>query len=449
MTNAIKIKRGLNIKLEGEPQKNRVEVPAETYAVKPTDFIGVFPRLLVQEGDEVKAGTPLFCDKQHEEILFTSPVSGWVQAVVRGEKRVLEEIQVKAGKTIEYEDFGIADIPRLTREQAIEKLLKSGLWPCIRQRPYSIVANPNDKPKAIYISTFDSAPLAPDYAFMIQQSLKKFQMGLDVLAKLTDSPIHLGINSESSNYNEFALLPHTQTHVFKGKHPVGNVGVQIHHTLPINKGETVWVVNPQDVVLIGNLFTTGHYDASIWVAVAGSQVQKPQYYATLKGACVSSFLKNNLKSDHTRVISGNVLTGKQISPNGYLGFYHHQLTAIPEGDHYDFLGWASLGVKKYTAGNTFLSAWIRNRKWNLDTNLNGGHRSLVMTGQYERVFPMDIMPMQLIKACIIEDVDLMEKLGIYEVDEEDFALCEFIDASKTEIQQIIRKGLDLVRKEMS
>ena len=446
MASTIRIKKGLNIKLIGEAKKEISSIDNFDYAIKPTDFIGVFPRLLVKEGDLVKAGTPLFIDKYRENIIFTSPVSGRIEEISRGDKRVLEEIRIKSDDRPEFEDFGKADVAKTSRDEIIEKLLKSGAWPMIRQRPYSIIANPTDTPRGIYISGFDSSPLAPDYAMIVKEDLSDFQIGIDVLAKLAGSPVKLGLPGGKS---DFPKVSNTDITYFYGPHPAGNVGIQIHNTFPINKGDIVWVVNLHDVLIIGRLFTKGIFDTSVIIPITGSEVKNPKYFKTFKGASIQPFVKNNLKEGLLRFISGNVLTGNRIKPNGYLGFYHNQFSVIPEGNYHEFFGWALPGFNKFSFSKSFF-AWLNpNLSYRLDTNFHGAERAYVMTGQYEKVFPMDIYPMQLIKACLAENIELMENLGIYEVDEEDFALVEFIDTSKTEVQYIIRKGLDLIRKEMS
>ncbi len=446
MANTIRIKKGLNINLIGEAKKEISAIDARFYAIKPTDFIGVFPRLMVKEGDSVKAGTPLFIDKYRENIIFTSPVSGIIEEISRGDKRVLEEIRIKSGDQPEFEDFGKSVISETGREAIIEKLLKSGVWPVIRQRPYSIIANPVDTPKGIYVSGFDTSPLAPDYSLIVKESVSDFQAGIDVLAKLAGAPVKLGL---PGGKNDFPKVSNTDITYYEGPHPAGNVGIQIHKTNPINKGEIVWVVNLQDVIIIGKLFTKGIYDASVIIPLCGSEVKIGKYFKMYKGASARALVKNNLTGGTLRIISGNVLTGTRIKSDGYLGFYHNQFTVIPEGNYYEFLGWALPGLNKFSFSKSFASFLTPNRKYRLDTNFHGAERAYVMTGKYEQVFPMDIYPMQLIKACLAENIDLMENLGIYEVDEEDFALVEFIDTSKTEIQHIIRKGLDLIRKEMS
>jgi Na+-transporting NADH:ubiquinone oxidoreductase subunit A len=446
MAETIKIKKGLNINLLGKAQHKITEVKPDDFALKPTDFNGVFPRLLVKEGDKVKAGTAIFCDKYRDEIVFTSPVSGKVAEIKRGDKRVLLEICIQADPETAYEDFGKQEAASLDREELVKKMLQSGVWPMVRQRPYNVIANPADTPDAIFISGFDSAPLAPDYGFTLKDELAQFQAGINVLARLTKGNVHIGIPEAG---HPLAGIKNAEITCFEGPHPAGNIGIQIHHIRPINKGDIIWTVNPQDVVIIGRLFTRGVYDATITIALAGSEVKDPHYFRTLKGVSVKKLLGDDAKNSDVRIISGNVLTGTKINHNGYLGFYHHHFTLIPEGNYFEFFGWALPGLKKFSFSKTFFSWAHGKREYQLDTNLHGGVRSYVMTGIYEKVLPMDVLPMQLIKACLIEDIELMEKLGIYEVDEEDFALVEFIDTSKTEIQSIIRKGIDLVRKEMS
>jgi len=451
MSDRIKIKRGLNIKLKGSAEKIFVKAEkAELFGVKPTDFHGLIPKLAIKVGDLVKAGSVLFYDKNQPEIKLTSPVSGVVQTINRGERRRILEVIVKPDEGIEYEDFKQENPAELPREKIIEKLLDSGLWPSIRQRPYHIIANPEKTPKSIFISAFDTAPLAPDYDFVVKGMGKEFQVGIDALSKLTEGKVHVNVDSEYPPSLVFTRAQGIQINKFKGPHPAGNVGTQIHYIDPVNKGELVWTISPQDVIAIGRLFLTGHYDASRIVALAGSEVLKPKYFKTLAGSCIRSITENNiLDRGQIRYISGNVLTGTRVTKNGFLGYYDSQITLIPEGDQHEFLGWLSPGFNKFSLSRSFWSWLFPRKKYRIDSNLKGGNRALMITGSFEKVFPMDILPMQLLKAIVVEDIDLMEKLGIYEVVDEDFALCEFVDTSKTEIQEIVRNGLDLMIKEMS
>lgn len=443
----IKVKKGLDIHLVGEASKTVVPLSPRTFASKPIDFIGLFPKVLVQEGDEVKAGTPLYHDKSRDQIRFTSPVSGKVQEIRRGEKRLLLEIIVEADDKIEYINFGKADPSSLSREQVTEKLLQSGLWPLIRQRPYSIIANPANNPKAIFIPAFDTAPLAPDYNFIVEGQAEAFQTGIDALRKLTSGKVHLNVYDTPSTSQVFLETKGVEINRFSGPHPTGNVSTQVSRLDPINKGEVIWYLRPQEVLMIGRLFLTGKYDATKLYALTGSMILKPAYYKTLNGACILDMISGNRVGGSPRYISGNVLTGSRIAPDGYAGCYDSQITVIPEGDYSEFFGWALPGFDKFSFYSQFFAPLFPKKKYKLDTNFHGGERAFVMTGKYEKVFPFDIYPMQLIKAIMVEDIDLMENLGIYEIDHEDFALVEFIDTSKTEIQSIVRKGLDFLRIE--
>ena len=342
-----------------------------------------------------------------------------------------------------YEEFAKPDLTKVSREELVELLLKAGLWPMIVQRPYGVIADPNDKPKAVFISAFDSAPLAPDYAYALRGEERNLQAGIEVMRKLTDGKVHLSFRAGAAGSFEGLT--------FAGKHPVGNVGVQIHHIDPVNKGDIVWTVNMQDLAIIGRLVNEGRVDMRRVIALSGSEVENPGYFRVIAGARVDSLLKGRIKAqkagDSVRVISGNVLTGTKIAEDGYLGYYANMLTVIPEGDKYEMLGWAMPRFDKFSVSRAYFSWLCPKKAYRLDTNMNGGERPFVVTGLYERYLPMDIYPMYLLKACLAGDIDKMENLGIYEVTEEDFALCEFVDPSKIEIQQIIRDGINLMIKE--
>jgi len=448
MPKTIKLSKGLNIRLKGEAEKSLRETSVGQYAIKPTDYLGVFPRLLVKEGDSVKAGTPVFYDKYRENIVFTSPVSGTITEIKRGDKRVLLEIRIESDGKFTSEQFDTLDPASATREQVTDKLLKSGLWSLIRQRPYGTIADPANSPKAIFVSAFDTAPLAPDYDFIVKGQGEAFQAGINALSKLTNGKVNLNILSQTKA-PEFLNCRNAEITTFNGPHPAGNVGIQIHHINPINKGEIVWFAGVQDVITIGRLFLTGIYDSRIMVALAGDMLKSTGYYNMRRNACIRPLIEINTLGDNIRVISGNVLTGTKVEPNNFLGYYNSLVTVIREGNYHEFLGWALPGINKLSFSRSYLTWITPEKKYSADTNVHGGERALVMTGQYEKVFPMDIYPMQLIKAALAENIELMENLGIYEVEPEDFALCEFIDTSKTELQAIIRNGLELVRKEMS
>ena len=450
MSKEIRLKKGLNINLLGEADKVYASVkPTERYVVKPTDFNGLTPKLAVKVGDKVKAGTTLFFDKYNDKVNFSSPVSGEVIDIVRGAKRKILEVVLKADAVIEYEHF-ISDTSKsISREQIIDTMLKSGIWPFVRQKPYDIVANPTDMPKAIFISAFNSAPLTIDNDFALYGMNELFQKGLDYITKLSIGKTHLNIDGNTNSSTVFTGAKGVVINKISGAHPAGNVGIQVHHIDPINKGEVVWYLQPQDVIAIARLFTEGKYDVSRIVALVGSQVKKPKYYRTIAGATVANLLFDNINEGDNRIISGDILTGQHIDVNGTLGFYDTTITVIEEGKEQEFLGWILPGLHKFSASKTFLSWLTPSKKYTLNANMHGEERAYVMTGEYEKVLPMDIFPAHLIKACMIEDIELMENLGIYEVSPEDFALCEFVCTSKIEVQTIIRNALELVRKENS
>ncbi len=453
MSKIIKLKRGLDINLLGEAEKKITRLPlAESYGVVPSDFEGVTPKLLVKVDDVVKAGSPLFFDKNRPEVIFTSPVSGKVTAVNRGEKRKILDIVVAADAEQVYENFQIKPLESASKEDVTGILLASGLWPFIIQRPYGIIADSAGTPKSIFISGFDSAPLAPDMNFALEGEYDNLQKGIDVLKKLTDGKIHLSLKAGTNGV--LNKLTGVEQHLFEGPHPAGNVGVQIHHIDPVNKGEAVWTVDIQNVAIIGHLFNTGKVDMTKIYAVTGSEVENPQYVAAISCAPISSLIsKTAIKSQpeggSVRYISGNVLTGKKVEEDGYVGFYGNQITVIPEGDKYEFLGWAMPRMKEFSVSRSYFSWLMPHKKYVLDTNLHGGHRPFVVTGLFEKYVPMDIYPMYLLKAILAGDIDKMENLGIYEIVEEDLALCEFVDPSKTDIQQIVREGINLMIKELN
>lgn len=449
MSKEVKLKKGFDINLAGKAKQalGDYESP-KTYALKPTDFIGFQrPKVLVNEGDTVKAGTPILIDKGMDQVIYASPVSGEIVEIKRGEKRKLLEIKILADDKVSFEKSQPIDINGMDRDALASAIAGSGTWPNIIQRPFGIVANPADTPKAIFISGFDSHPLSPDFGFSLQGQSEAFQAGIDALAKLTSGKVHLSLDGKSTTPDIFSGLKNVEIHKFSGPHPAGNVGVQIHHINPINKGEIVWTVGPMGVAQIGKFILEGVYDTSKILALTGSELTKTEYVKTFAGACVSTFVKGNLNSGHVRVISGNVLTGEKIPLDGYLGFYANQITVIPEGDYYEFLGWAKPTTEKlsYHRALGLLSFLTPNKEFVLDSNGRGEERAFVQTGVFESVTPMDILPVYLLKAILAEDFDEMEELGIYEIIEEDLALCEFVDVSKHPVQELVRKGIELIQ----
>lgn len=453
MSQNIKLRKGFDINLAGKAEKKIANVPQpETFALKPTDFHGILrPKVLVEVGDNVKAGTPILMDGKNPDVKYVAPVSGEIADVVRGEKRKLLEIRILADKEIEYKEFksvSVSELNNLTREELIEQMQGSGVWANMIQRPYGVVAHAEDIPKAIFVSAFDTHPLAADINFILKGDDKAFQGGINVLRKLTSGIVNVSINGKDESSQIFTHVDGVDLHRVSGPHPAGNVGVHIHHISPISKGEIVWTVSPYGVVQIGKLFLEGKYDASKTIAVAGSEVKEPQYYKTFIGANVGRFLNENLTNEHVRIISGNVLTGEKIARDGYLGFYDNLVSVAPEGDEYEFLGWMLPSRKKLSFHKTLgLLSFMNSKKteYVIDTNTKGEPRAFVQTGEFEKVTPMDILPTYLIKAILADDFDEMEALGIYEVIEEDLALCEFIDVSKHHIQAIVRDGLELMQ----
>ncbi|EIM78592.1 Na(+)-translocating NADH-quinone reductase subunit A [Nitritalea halalkaliphila LW7] len=452
MSKIVKLKKGFDIKLAGKAEPKEVEFQtAKTFALKPTDFQGIQrPKVTVKEGDTVKAGSIIFFDKAMDEVKYAAPVSGEVVEIKRGEKRKLLEIKILADSQIVYEElpkFTLSSIRSADAEALKKHIAGSGMWPHIIQRPFGVVANPADTPKNIFISGFDTHPLAPDYSIVLKGEEENFKAGLAALKKFTSGKVHLGVDSAKEVPSVYANLEDVQVNKFSGPHPAGNVGVQIHHIDPINKGDIVWTVSPSGVAQIGKLLLTGRYDASKLIAVTGSELKQTGYAKVISGTCVDKLVQGNLNYDNVRVVSGNVLTGERIQQDGYLGFYHNQITVLPEGNEYEFLGWLKPTAKKLSFHRALglLSFLNGSKEYRLNTNTNGEERAFVQTGVFESVTPMDILPVYLMKAIMAEDFDEMEELGIYELVEEDLALCEFVDVSKHPVQEILRKGIDLIQ----
>ena len=449
MSKDIRIRKGLNINLVGAAEKTTSKaVLSNVYAINLDDFHGVTPKMIVKQGAEVKAGEALFYDKNKETMMFVSPVSGELIEINRGARRKILSIKILADKTQTDFDNGSLDAAKATSQEIKAHLLKSGCWPFIIQRPYDIIANPDANPKAIFISGYTTAPLAADSDYVLQGKENELQAAITALGKLTPGKVHVSVNAKSNS--PLAGLSGIELHKVSGPHPAGLVGTQINKIDPINKGEVVWTITPQDLVIIGELLLTGKFNAERIVALAGSSIKSPKYYKTKIGTEISTILYGSgVNDDNFRVINGDVLTGSKSMPDGHLGFYNNTVTAIPEGDDYELFGWTKPVFNKISTTRALTFSWLQpKKKYDLNTNTNGEHRAFVVTGQYEEVFPLDIFPMQLLKACMVKDLDEMEQLGLYEVAPEDFALTEFVCISKQPHQKIIREGLDLLYKEI-
>ena len=453
MSNNIKLRRGLDLPIAGAAaQKVEKGNADDIIALKPTDFKGFAPRLLVREGDKVLAGSPVMADKQSADILLTAPVSGTVAEIVRGEKRKLLEVRIKADETCEYLDFGAHNAVKMSAAEIKDLLCKSGLWAGLIQRPYGILANPAAEPKAIFVSAFSTAPLAADTEFTLRDELQNIQAGVDALGKLTKGGVHFSINADTSSSSPFHKVEHVIMHEISGKHPAGNVGIQIANIAPIQKGETVWTVSLLLLSAIGRLMNTGKVDLRRKVAVTGPVAKDPCYVEALPGTPMKAFAAHydNAAGD-IRFISGDVLSGENVGENGSLGFFDDQVTLLHEGTEREILGWAKpFRFNQFSATRTYFSWLCPKKKYNMDTNVHGGPRAFVVSDLYNKVLPIDgFFPVYLIKACLAGDIDNMEKFGIYEVLPEDLALCEFIDPSKNDIQAILQSGIDLMIKEMA
>ena len=450
MSNNIYLKKGLDLPISGAAaQTTKKVIVPDVVAVKPTDFRGLVPKLLVREGDKVLAGTPVLADKMSQNILFASPVSGTVVEVVRGEKRKLLEVRIKADEKQEYVDYGVKKVSEMSAEQVKSALLEAGLWPALTQRPYGIIANPATQPKAIFVSAFSTAPLAANAEYALGAEVEHIQTAINALNKLTDGGVHLSLNSENYSGTPFHRLENVIQHTFTGKHPAGNVGVQIHHISPIRKGETVWTVSLLMLAAIGKLFNTGKYDVKRQIAVTGPKAVNPAYVEGYPGISMKELKDFYASAENLRFVSGDVLTGTNVGAEGFLGFADNQVTILEEGNKYELFGWAKpFRTKLFSASHTYFSWLTPNKKYDMDTNLHGGPRAFVVNDVYSKVLPMELYPVYLFKACLANDIDKMEKFGIYEVLEEDLALCEFVCPSKIDIQQIITDGISLMLKEM-
>ncbi len=446
------LKAGHDIKLEGAPAAHFAEAKVNRYAVQPQNFRGIFPipKLHVAVGDEVLAGEPLFYDKDRPELKYVAPVSGEVVAINRGAKRSIAEIVILADKDQKHRELPAIDWKAASREELSQYIQANGAWPLLRQRPYDIVANPDETPRDIFVSSFDTAPGAPDSELIIRGNEKAFQTGLSVLSKLTDGSVHLGLNGngESKPSAAFAEAQDVKLHYFSGAHPAGNVGIQMHHIAPVGRDGVVWTLGVQEVISLGNMFENRAFDGSRIISLTGNLLKDPAHVRTYLGANIGDLLNGQIDGDDKyRAVSGDLLSGDEKTGDQFVNFYDDQVSVVKEGDHYEMFGWLSPFAVKPSISPAIPSSIFTDIEHDVTTNTNGETRAFVVTGQYEKVMPMDIYPQHLMKAIMSNDIERMEGLGILELAEEDVALCEFVCTSKMPLQEILRDGLDYLREQ--
>ena len=449
MANVIKLRKGLDINLTGKASKDVTLKVAQTdeYALVPEAFVGVTPKVVVREGDHVNAGDALFANKACPDVKFASPVSGTVTAIERGERRKVLCVKVKADAVQTSTDFGKKNVETMDGSAVKQALLEAGLFGYINQLPYAVSTTPDTTPKAIFVSALRDMPLASDFEVELAGNEEAFQAGLTALSKIAKTYLGVSVDQQSAALSN---AKNVELNVFDGPCPAGNVGVQVNNIDPVNKGEVVWTVDPSAVIFFGRLFLTGKVNLHRVIAVAGSEIKTPGYADVLVGTPLSAIVGEQLKqTEHVRLIEGNPLTGKKTTQEAYLGGHTSEITAIPEGDDNDeMLGWIMPRTNDFSTSRSYLS-WLMGKKkeYNLDARIKGGERHMIMSGEYDKVLPMDIYGEYLIKAIIAGDIDKQEQLGIYEVSPEDFAVAEFVDSSKLELQKIVREGLNILKKE--
>lgn len=446
---AFDLKRGLDLPITGAPQGDGIEdgPTVASCAVVAADFVGLKPRMLVEEGDKVALGQPLFEDKRFEGVVFTAPAGGQVRAINRGARRALQSVVVQIDDKVEPVDFGaVTDVAKLERNKVVETLLASGLWTCLRTRPYSKVPDPASTPAAIFVTAIDTRPLAGDPAKVIAAASEDFASGVSILSKLTDGTTHVIHKSGTS-------LPRAEGHrisysSFSGAHPAGLVGTHIHFLDPVNENRTVWHIGYQDAIAVGELFRTGHLPTTRVAAISGPAAANPRLIRTRRGASIAELTHEELNADNVRVISGDVLSGRHaVEAFSYLGTFDNQITLLPEGDHRDFFGWIIPSMRKFATAKVHLSSLLGLDRIKFHTNLNGSPRAMIPLGLYEDVMPMDILATQLLRAILVSDTDVAQQLGALELDEEDLALCSYICMSKYEYGLALRVNLDKIEKE--
>lgn len=448
MVNVIKLRKGLNINLKGVAEETKKPVGRVShYALLPSGFVGLTPKVVVKQGDKVLAGEPLFVNKAFPEVKFASPVSGTVSGVVRGERRKVLAVTIDADEKQEFHDFGTKNVETLDGEGVKQALLDGGLFGYINQLPYAVTTTPDTKPKAIFVSALRDKPLAADFEFELKGNETDFQTGLTALSKIAKT--YLGIGSKQTA-DALTNAKNVEVNVFDGPCPAGNVGVQVNHLDPVNKGEVVWTVDPSAVIFFGRLFNTGKVNLKRTIAIAGSEMKETFYADVTVGANIGEVLGDNVKTDRdVRIIDGNPLTGRKVETSDFLSAHTSEITAIPEGDDVnEFAGWIMPRLREFSVSRSYFS-WLfgKKKQYDLDARIKGGERHMIMSGEYDKVLPMDIYGEYLIKSIITGDIDKQEQLGIYEVSPEDFALAEFVDSSKLPLQKIVRDGLDILRRE--
>ena len=448
MSQSFKIRKGYNIKLVGEASSNDFgQYNASTYAVSPLDFPGITPKLAVKAGSKVLAGDTLFFDKDRPEVKICAPVSGEVAEIQRGAKRKILAVLLLADSETSYAKQGAFDLSKGDREAAATHFSNTGVGAFITTRPYGVAASMNEQPRDIFVNGIQSGPLNGDLATQLAGKGEAVQAAISALSLMTTGKVYVSHDADAPAVPE--LQVDGATHIsFSGKHPKGLVGTQIAKVAPINKGEVVWTLNAIDLPIIGRAFLTGEYAPEYKVAVTGSKAMNTGYATMLQGVNLHEFISANISADNTRLIAGDVLTGIQLAADGFLSFGKAQLTAIPEGNQTEFFGWVLPGFGKFSTNRAFWGWLFPNRKYDLDTNMHGEERAFVVSGEYEKFIPMDIFPQQLLRSILIKDIEKMEQLGIYEVVPEDFAIAEVACTSKLPLQQIVRDGLNDLRKEM-
>ena len=448
MIKDVSIKDGANLNLKGlASMELEVANMSLNYALNPDDFFGLIPRMLVKEGDKVSLGQPIFHDKNNESIKIVSPVSGKIQEIVRGAKRkILNVIIKKEGESAV--NFKIPSLSSISNKKILELLIESGSLAFIRQRPYNIIARPDRPPKSIFVSVHSTAPYAANYDFILKKRMDEFQVGVDVMSKLIGKPINLSISHNCES--DFSTLNNVDVYKIKGAHPSGNESFQINRIDPLNSGEIIWVIKPEDIANIGSFFMTGIFNPKRTVAVSGDSLKSPKYYDAIIGSPISSLVdsKEIPNSEEYRFINGDPLSGSKVEYSGFLGFYNNTLSVIKEGNQFRMLGWLPFMYNSIPSFSKTSLSWLLGGEKKVNTNLNGEERAIVVTGEMEKYFPMDIFPMQLIKACMRGDVEKMESLGIYEVIPEDFGLVDFSCTSKIEAQEIVKSGIEIMLKEV-